>query len=363
LKKVERRLRAHVIRLQNPLDLGDLFDLEFYEYIVEEMLKREDVDGVMLGHGYRRGGFEREASRNLVRRVEQLVERYQKPVALFVFTEAAEMGYLRRHSKIPIFSAPENAMRAFHLSHRWASRRPIPIETQNFQDLDVEGAEAILHKAAGQESLLLSDSLDLIRHYGLATPEYRLAPSLDEALKVWRFFHGPVVMKINRPHISHKTDLGAIRLNLDSEERIKDTFRDFQSLVDGTELEVLIQPTAKGGQEVILGGKRDEVFGPVILFGLGGILVETLEDVAWRVAPINREEAGRMIEQIKGRQILSGTRGAEPSDKNAIEALLVRLSQMLTDFPLIKEIDINPVLVYPEGEGALAVDARVIIGQ
>lgn len=252
-------------------------------------------------------------------------------------------------------------MRAFHLSHSWASRRPIPLEVQSLQDLNVKGAEAILQKAAGQESLLLKDALDLIRHYGLAVPDYRLASSFDEALAAWRSFNGPVVMKINRPHISHKTDAGAISLNLDSEEQIKGAFRDFQSLAGGRELEVLIQPLVKEGQEVILGGKQDEVFGPVILFGLGGILVETLEDVAWRVAPINREEAGRMINQIKGRQILSGIRGAKPSDTSAIEEFLVRLSHMLMDFPLIREIDINPVTVYAEGEGALAVDARVIL--
>jgi acetyltransferase len=156
--------------------------------------------------------------------------------------------------------------------------------------------------------------------------------------------------------------LGAISLNLDSEEQIKGVFRDFQSLAESSELEVLIQPLVKEGHEVILGGKRDEVFGPVILFGLGGILVETLEDAAWRVAPINREEAGRMINQIKGRQILAGIRGTKPSDINAIEAFLVGLSQMLIDFPQIREIDVNPVIVYAEGEGALAVDARVIIG-
>lgn len=253
-------------------------------------------------------------------------------------------------------------MRAFHLSHSWASRRPIPMEAQAIQGLDLKGAEAIFNKAANQESLLLRDSLDLLRHYGLAIPEYRLALSLDEALEAWRSFNGPVVMKINRPHISHKTDLGAISLNLDSEEQIKGVFRDFQSLAESSELEVLIQPLVKEGHEVILGGKRDEVFGPVILFGLGGILVETLEDAAWRVAPINREEAGRMINQIKGRQILAGIRGTKPSDINAIEAFLVGLSQMLIDFPQIREIDVNPVIVYAEGEGALAVDARVIIG-
>jgi acyl-CoA synthetase (NDP forming) len=208
---------------------------------------------------------------------------------------------------------------------------------------------------------LLKDSLDLIGHYGLTLPDYRLARSLDEAFEAWRAFNAPVVMKINRPHISHKTDLGAISLNLHSQEQIRAVFRHFQSLADSRDLEVLIQPMVREGQEVILGCKHDEIFGPVVLFGLGGILVEALGDVVWRVAPINREEAGRMINQIKGRQILSGIRGAKPSDTNAIEEFLVRLSQMMVDLPLIKEIDVNPVIVYAEGEGALAVDARVII--
>jgi acetyltransferase len=341
LKKVESRLRAHVIRLQNPLDLGDLFDLGFYEYIVEEMLKREDVDGVLLGHGYRRGGFEQEPSRNLVQKVEDLVERYQKPVALFVFTEAVEMGYLRTHSNIPIFAAPENAMTAFHLSHKWASRRPISLEAQAIPGIDIKKAEAILDNATGQETLLLKDSIDLLKIYGFAVPDYRLASTLDEAFEARQSLGGPVAMKINRPHISHKSDLGAVRINLSSEEQIRAAFHDLQTLAGGDPMEVLIQSMVDKGREVILGGKQDGVFGPVILFGLGGIFVETMEDVVWRVAPISSDEAHHMINQIKGRKIL------------------VTLSQMLVDFPVIQEIDINPVMVF--SDGAQAVDVRVIL--
>lgn len=359
LKKVESRLRAHVIRLQNPLDLGDLFDLGFYEYIVEEMLKREDVDGVLLGHGYRRGGFEQEPSRNLVRKVEHLVERYQKPVALFVFTEAVEMGYLRKHSNIPIFTAPENAMRAFHLSHKWASRRPISLEAPAIQGIDGKKSETILNNASEQETLLLKDSIDLLKSYGFAVPDYRLASTLDEAFEAWQSLDGPVAMKVNRPHISHKSDLGAVRLNLSSEEEIRRAFLDLQALAGDNRMEVLIQSMVDKGREVILGGKQDEVFGPVILFGLGGIFVEAMEDVVWRVAPINSEEAHHMINQIKGRKILSGLRGEGPYDTNAVEDLLVRLSQMLVDFPVIQEIDINPVMVF--SDGAQAVDVRVIL--
>jgi acetyltransferase len=361
LKKVENRLRAHVIRLQNPLDLGDLFDLAFYEYIVEEMLKREDVDGVMLGHGYRRAGFEQEASRSLILKVEDLVHRYQKPVALFVFTEASEMGYLRRHSKIPIFAAPENAMRAFHLSHRWASRRPIPLEIQATEELDTKKAETTLPSGAGKGYLLLSQSIDLIKDYGFTVPEYRLADSSHEAVQGWLSLMGPVAMKINRPHQSHKTETGALRLDLNSEEAIQTAFSDFQATAQRDDIEVIVQAMVERGREIILGGKRDQVFGPVILFGLGGIFVEALGDVVWRVAPINGEEARRMVNQIKGQKILAGLRGEEPRDTSAIRDLLVRLSRMMVDLPMISEIDINPVMVFGKAEGAMAVDARVIL--
>lgn len=361
LKKIEKRLRAHVIRLQNPLDLGDLFDLSFYEYIVEEMLKRDDVDGVLLGHGYREGGFEQEASRSLVYKVEKLVERYKKPVALFVFTEAAEIGYLRRHSKIPIFPAPENAMRAFHLSHKWASRRSGLFEVQPIQGIDKKEAKEILSDAPGRKALSLKDSIDLLKSYGFSTVDYRLVRTPEEAIEAWKSLNGPVAMKIHLPHISHKTDAGAVRLNLNAEKDINAAFRDFQGIAGDNDLEVLTQSMAGKGREVILGGKQDEVFGPVILFGLGGIFVEVMEDVVWRVAPINREDARHMIRGIRGAGVLSGVRGEKPCDTDAIEDLLVRLSRMLADFPVIQEIDINPVMVFEEGQGAQAIDVRVII--
>ncbi|MFH1349888.1 MAG: acetate--CoA ligase family protein [Pseudomonadota bacterium] len=361
LKIIESHLRAHVIRLQNPLDLGDIFDLDFYEFIVDEVLKWEDVDGLVLGHGYRQRGFEQEASRKLVQKVKQLVDRYKKPVALFILTESAEMDYLRRHASIPIFSAPENAMRAFHLSHKWSSRRPRLLEPLTVQGVDLKKAEAILNNNKGRETLLLKDSLDLISHYGFVVPPSCLAGSREEAVQAWRSLKHPVAMKINKPHVLHKSDLGALRLNLNSGKGIEGAFKELKEIARNDDMEVLIQAMAEKGREVILGGKQDEVFGPVILFGLGGIFVEALEDVVYRVAPIDREEAHRMVKQIKGHKILCGIRGEKPYDLNAIEELLVRLSQMLVTFPAIKEIDINPVMVFPEGKGALAVDARIVL--
>jgi acetyltransferase len=359
LKKVESRLRAHVIRLQNPLDLGDLFELEFYAFIVEEMLKRDDVDGVILAHGYQ-GGFEQEASRTLIKRVERLIEQYQKPVACVIFAEALEKNYLRKSVKIPIFSAPENAMRAFNLSYKWPFRKPSPLQVLSLNRVDHEKARDVVSRGVKAGHLLLDESLQLLEHYGFSVPAYALVRTEAEALQFRRTFKGPMAMKINSPHFSHKSDLGAVQLNIRTQAEVEKAFRKLTAL-GGEGTEVLVQSMVTRGREVILGGKRDQSFGPIVLFGLGGIFVEALKDVAWRVAPLSYEETRKMIGSIRGARVLQGIRGEKPCDIETVVDLLVRLSHMLVDLPQIQEIDINPVLVFPEGEGAVAVDARVLL--
>ncbi len=362
LERIESHFRAKVIRLQNPLDLGDLFDLSFYENIVEEMLKREDVDGVLLGHGYRKG-FEQADSRLLIQKVNQLVERYQKPVAVVIFTEAVEIDYLRRHSKIPIFTAPENAMRAFHLSHRWTSKIRKPASKEPAETIDGDQVSTILNSAGKRSYLSLAESMTLMNACGFAVPEHHLAASPDQAIAAWRAVGQPVALKVNRPHVSHKTDQGGILLDLNNEKAIAAGFEAMRNGVRADHMEVLVQPMVEGGREVILGGRQDAVFGPVLMFGLGGIFVEAMGDVIWRVAPIQRYDARAMINGIRGSRILSGIRGEKPSDLTAIEDLLLRLSKLLVDFPGIQEIDVNPVKVLASGEGAVALDARVILSQ
>jgi acetyltransferase len=359
-KKFKGHFRANVTRLQNPLDLGDLFELDFYEYIVEEMLKRDDIDGVVLGHGYRRG-YEHEASRLLLKKVEQLVEKYQKPVAPVILTEAVEIDYLKKNLKISIFSAPENAMRAFNLSYIWAARKPYVIKAPAIPGLKRKKAEAILASIQGRNDLTLKESMELFEAYGFPFPSGRFVQTAAEAIETWKEFKKPVALKLNQPHISHKTDAGAIRLNLDSAEQIENCFRDFQKAFD-RELEILVQAMASKGREVILGAKRDQSFGPVILFGLGGIFVEALEDVIWRVVPLDKMIAQQMLNGIKGHKILNGIRGEKPYDKKALEDLLIRLSQVMLDCPRIQEIDLNPVMGFENGQGAQALDARVILG-
>jgi acetyltransferase len=360
LKKIESRLRAHVIRLQNPLDLGDLFELEFYRQIVEEVLKRDDIDGILLGHGYRRG-FEHKPSRTLIGNVAQLVQKYEKPVALVIFADAMEIDHLKKNYPIPIFTAPENAMRAIHLSYVWSHRQRPSHALQSIDGVDQERIEAILKNRSDEDHLLLSESIDLLQSCGIQTVSCALADSEESAVQAWRTRNGPVAMKINRPHHSHKTDSGAVKLDLREETAVRRAFLELETLARGFETEVLIQDMAPPGLEVMLGGKQDEVFGPTVLFGLGGILVEALEDVAWRLAPISTDEAEQMIRSIRGHRILQGLRGDAPRDVSALIDRLVRLSWLLNHFPQIQEIDVNPLLVYQEKMGAEAVDARVIL--
>jgi acyl-CoA synthetase (NDP forming) len=214
--------------------------------------------------------------------------------------------------------------------------------------------------AKAKDHLLLSEAMDLLKAYGFSVAEYRLAATKREAIEALNALTKPVVMKINYPHISHKSDKGALKLNLQSNVQVEKAFEELVR-IGGTETQVVVQAMAAKGKEVILGGKRDQTFGPIVLFGLGGIFVEALKDVVWRVAPLSYEEARKTIGSIRGARILEGIRGEKPCDIEGLADLLVRLSRLLVDFPQIQEIDINPVLVFAEGEGALAVDARVIL--
>ena len=176
----------------------------------------------------------------------------------------------------------------------------------------------------------------------------------------------PVAMKVISEHISHKSDAGGVQLNLRDRDGLIAAFHDMNSRIltafpdvklDG----VMVQPMAIGGRELILGGRQDKQFGPVILVGMGGIFVEIFEQASMRIGPVSRKDAMAMIEELNGAQILMGARGQKRFDIDAIADAIVHLSQLLTDFPQIRELDINPLRIFHEGNGCLALDARIIL--
>jgi acetate---CoA ligase (ADP-forming) len=191
-----------------------------------------------------------------------------------------------------------------------------------------------------------------------------LSPHVEEAVKQAQEIGFPVTVKLASHRILHKTELGAVRLNLQSEQEVREAFNDIRRLVEqtgqGDAMEgVLVQPMVSDGVEVMVGMSRDPLFGPLIAFGTGGIHVELLGDVQFRLAPLADRDATEMVERIKGYRLLQGYRGQPAADIKALEEILLRVSQLVEAIPEISELDLNPIFALPPGQGCRIVDARI----
>jgi len=219
----------------------------------------------------------------------------------------------------------------------------------------------------GRKSLVEYEAKQVLKAYGLPLPEEKLAKTVDEAIKYANEIGYPVVMKLMSPQILHKSDAKVVMLNIKNDEELKQKWEEIHEnarkyKADAEILGVLIAPMLKPGREIIIGVTEDPQFGHAIMFGLGGIFVEILKDVTFRIIPIEEKDAWAMIKSIKGYPILAGARGEAPADMKAIVDMMLKVSQLINDLKdYIKEMDLNPVFVYPEGEGAVIVDARIIL--
>jgi len=268
-----------------------------------------------------------------------------------------------------LFNYDDPARAAFTLRTlaRYASIRRRTYDAPRRFAVDQEAARRVIEgaRAAGISELGL-EALPALEAYGIPTLRYRIVSGAENAVAAAREIGYPVVMKIVSPQITHKSDVGGVRVGLADDAAVLKAYskmmKDVRTAVPNCRISgVLIQQMAVGGREVILGMSRDPQFGPLLLFGLGGIYVEVLKDVQFRVAPLSEKDALGMIYGIRAHQLLEGVRGEEPADIPALVEMLERLSQLVTDFPGILELDINPVKVYPKGKGCLALDARMTI--
>jgi acetyltransferase len=368
LEEIEKHFRASVIKLTNPLDLGDLFDLEMYLKIIDRTLAHEGVDGIVFLHTFN-ATFEGQKSRDLFNQIIELSKKYDKPVAIYVSTEDQEVSYLKKNLQHPIFTQVVETVRALELNRRYYAekeRRKQPAEIPSFA-VDKKSARSLLEKVRGEKrDLLLHEAAEILRLYGIPIVRGIPVPDGAGAVRVARELGFPVVMKVISKQISHKSDVGGVQLNLRSEMGVADAYRDMTQRIRQAYPEakiegVLIQPMVTGGRELIVGGRQDGQFGPVVLVGLGGIFVEIFGEVSVRVAPISRREAFEMIDELRGSAIFKGARGTKPSDTEAAVEVLLRLSQLLWDLPEVHEIDINPLRVFQEKEGCLALDVRMIL--
>jgi len=225
---------------------------------------------------------------------------------------------------------------------------------------------ATINDNASQQGRTLTEveAKRLLAQAGLPVVETRLAVTKKDALEAAKKLGYPVVLKIVSPQITHKSDVGGVKLNLASAEAVGEAFDAItqaartaapEATIEGVSVQRMVEP----GIEVIVGVSTDAQFGPVLMFGLGGVLVEVLKDVAFRVIPITQRDARQMVREIQGYPLLQGYRGQEPADVQALEELLVKLSQFIEQHPEIEELDLNPVFAYPKG--ALTVDARILL--
>lgn len=224
----------------------------------------------------------------------------------------------------------------------------------------------LIARARQQGHTLLTEleSKQVLHDVGIPTALGYLATSAEEAVRLADTIGYPVVLKIASPDIVHKSDVGGVHLRLQDSAAVRQAFHTMQHRVttqaSGARIDgIIVQPMAAPGVEVIMGMSKDATFGPVLMFGLGGIMVEVLKDVAFRIVPLNTRDAAEMLRDIKGLPLLTGYRGTPPADLAALQDILLRLSAFVVDTPEIKEIDLNPIYAY--AQGALAVDARLVL--
>ncbi len=224
----------------------------------------------------------------------------------------------------------------------------------------------ILAQARQEKRTVLTEieAKQILMQSGINCTDTRLAATKDAAVKLSEQFGYPVVLKVSSVDISHKSDAGGVKVNLKNKAEVESAFdaiiRSCKAAVPKAKIDgVSVQPMGKSGIEVIMGMTKDPSFGPVIMFGLGGVFVEVLKDVAFRVVPIEESDAEDMINEIRGKKLLEGYRGQEPADIACLRQMLLKLSDFVNETPEIQEIDMNPVFAYKDG--AVVVDARIIL--
>lgn len=351
--------------IYNPVDvLGDARP-DRYKSAIEAVINDDNVSGIIVLASP-------QAMTDMKRIAEIIVEvshtsASSKPilVSLMGGELTQEGGRILSMNRIPNYEFPERAARAMCMMIRYAGIAARTCANPPDFDVDRQFVKDVLNEAKERGDRRPGvECLSALEKYGIPVADSAIAITREEAVAAADRIGYPVVMKIMSSEISHKTDVGGVRTGINDADEVRIVYdsmmhRIHRYVPDARIKGVLIQKMLEGGREVILGMNRDPQFGPVLMFGLGGISVEVLKDVAFRIAPITEKDADDMIKEIRAYPMLLGIRGEEPSDIGAIKETLLRFSKFCTDFPEITEIDINPLLVFKKG--CAAVDIRLTL--
>jgi len=351
----------------NPVDvLGDARS-DRYQFALDHVANDPNVDGIMVLLTPQ-AMTEIDAT---ARAIGSMVQHISIPVLGCFMGEArikSGIDILTAHG-IPNYPFPERAANAFKAMSDYRTIKTRPIPKYPHFTVDTSAVGNVFKQARSESRLTIGDSESkaILQAYGLRIPRSEIAETPEQASIIAGKIGYPVVLKIASPDILHKTDIGGVKVGLQNSDDVRDAFelmvyRAQRYLPEARIWGCLVQEMApSGGLEVLVGMNRDPQFGPLVTFGLGGIYVEILRDVTFNVSPFSYQEAEEMLTQIRAHALLDGVRGQPPIDKSAIVDTLLRVSQLVQDFPEIIELDINPLMVYRQGEGALALDMRLVL--
>ena len=353
--------------VQNPIDvLGDALP-DRYEFAMEVVLADPGVDAVIVVLTPQAMTDCTETAQAILRAVEKAPEKTILASFLGGPKIADAIGLLRRGG-VPQYDSPESAVTTLRVMNDYVAWRKRPKRVVKLFPVNRRKVEQIVerHIRRGVREIGERESKEMLEAYGFVTPKGMIATSVEQAANIAEQLGYPLVMKIWSPDIIHKSDIGGVRVGLNNAQQVADAYelmmhRVSKKMPDAEIHGVLLQEMCKDGMEVILGMHRDPNFGPMIMFGMGGVTVEVLKDVSFCLAPVTSQEAFDMLARTKAYQLLEGVRGREGVDIGAIVEGIQRLSQLVTAFPDIQEMDINPFVVGPEGTIPVAVDARISV--
>jgi acetyl coenzyme A synthetase (ADP forming)-like protein len=355
----------------NPVDMIASASPESYKKAISVMLESSDVDSVIVIYIPPLVTHPEDVAAS----IRQAMSGYEgdKPVlCCFMMSGQGKIDLkIGPNRHLPLFAFPEDAVQAIARASQYSFYKNLDEgRIPKFSDIDSDRARAgvFASQAPAEEGrwLMPEDSVKLLKAYGISASEVRTALTEDEAASAANELGFPLAMKLRSSAIVHKTDVGGIALGLKSADELRDAFnamrrrmadRGMSEKMEG----VYLQKMAGPGQEVIIGMSQDAVFGPLIMVGLGGIHVELIKDVAFSIHPLRDLDPERMLKQLKGLPILEGWRGSRPKDIASIKDVVLRFSALIEDFPEIEQMEINPLMVFDEGQGCLALDARIMI--
>ena len=345
----------------NPVDVLATADAGHFRAAMDVMMAEEQIDSLYIN--FVTPFFV--DTEKVALQIAEVNKQRKKPIVCNLMTDPRQwVGTvdILKSGGVPCYSFPSTAARALAALSRYGALRSRNIgEAKRFSDVDSSRVAGILKNAAdaGCDMLPAGEVYSILEAYRIPCAAWKIADTVADAEAAADAIGYPVVIKADAPSVIHKSDVGGVAVNLKTREALREAASSMSAKIGASDLKFLVQKFQPGGKEVIVGAKAEKGLGHLIMFGLGGIYVEILKDVTFKITPVTEIEAGEMISSLKAAALLQGVRGESGIDRPAVIEMIQRLSQLVNDFPVIQEMDLNPVMAY--SDRVVAVDARIAL--